>query len=192
MHQCSFVLLAAAAFAGSIVRADAPAQWRGTSTIQFSGTSTLHDWSGTVPTEPFAATVTMDENDKPVALKAQVTVKAVKMDTKEPDRDKKMRASMKVADFPLISGTFDTPFDNVMKPGQKAPSRLPFKLTLLGKEHPMEGVISNWSLKDDMATFDLDFDLSLKACGISVPSVLLVIRVGDVIKVHATVKLVRD
>ena len=46
-------------------------------------------------------------------------VKAVKMDTKEPDRDKKMRASMKVADFPLISGTFDTPFDNVMKPGQK-------------------------------------------------------------------------
>jgi hypothetical protein len=134
----------------------------------------------------------MDENGGPTALNARVVVRAVKMDTKEPDRDKKMRASMKVADFPLISGTFDTPFDNVMKAGQKAPSRLPFTLTLLGKEHPVEGVITKWSLKENVATFDLDFDLSLKACGISVPSVLLVIRVSDAIKVHASVKLVRD
>jgi hypothetical protein len=62
---------------------------------------------------------------------------------------------------------------------------------LLGKEHEVDAAIDNWVLKGNTATFDLDFELSLKKCGIEVPSVLLVIRVGDTIKVHATVKLVR-
>jgi hypothetical protein len=114
------------------------------------------------------------------------------MDTSKPDRDKNMRASMKVADFPLITGAMDTTFDKVMKTGEKAPSHLPFKLTLLGKEHQVDAAITKWVLKGDTATFDLDFDLSLKKCGINVPSVLGVIRVGDTIKVHAPVKLVRS
>lgn len=192
MHKSLLVLTAALALANSAVPAATPTQWRGSSSIQFSGTSTLHDWSGNVSAEPFTATVMMDENGRPTALKSQVVVKAVKMDTKEPDRDTKMRASMKVTDFPLISGTFDTPFGNIMQPGQKTPAKVPFGLNLVGKDHQVEGVISNWSLKGDTATFDLDFDLSLKRCGINVPSVLLVIRVNDTIKVRATVKLVRE
>ena len=169
-----------------------PTSWNGTSEIRFDGTSTLHDWSGTVPVEPFTATVLMNDTGEPTALKAKVTVKAVKMDTKEPDRDKKMRTSMQVADFPLIVGTMDTAFDAVMKPGEKAPSRLPFALNILGKDQQVNAALSNWVLKGNTATFDLDFDLSLKKCGIEVPSVLLVVRVGDTIKVHASVKLVRQ
>lgn len=169
-----------------------PTQWSGSSEIRFDGTSTLHDWSGTVPVDPFTATVLMNDAGEPTALKAAVTVKAVKMDTKEPDRDKKMRTSMKVADFPLIVGTMDTAFDQVRKPGEKEPSRLPFALNILGKQQQVDAEISNWVLKGNTATFDLDFDLSLKKCGIEVPSVLLVVRVGDTIKVHASVKLVRQ
>ncbi|MDB6072765.1 MAG: hypothetical protein JWO89_405 [Verrucomicrobiaceae bacterium] len=37
----------------------------------------------------------------------------------------------------------------------------------------------------------LEFKLSLKDCGINVPSKLLIIRVGDTIKLHASVKLKR-
>ncbi len=190
-HRLVLIALFAA-----LTRGPAPAgtltQWRGASDIRFEGTSTLHDWSGTVSAEPFTATVTMDDEGHPAALKSQVTVKAVRMDTREPDRDKKMRASMKAADFPLITGTMDTTFDKVMRPGGKTPSRLPFKLRLLGRDHQVDAAISNWSLKERTASFDLDFNLSLKACGITVPSVLLVIRVGDTIKIHANVKLVRE
>lgn len=169
-----------------------PTQWRGTSDIRFDGTSTLHDWSGNVSSQPFTAIVTMDDAGNPIALKAQVTVKAASMDTQKPQRDEKMHDSMKVADFPLITGAMDTDFDKVMKPGEKTPSHLPFKLKLIGKEQQVDGAVSDWKLKGDTATFDLDFDLSLKKCGIDVPSALFVIRVGDTIKVHATVKLVRS
>jgi hypothetical protein len=172
--------------------AAAPTQWRGTSEIQFDGTSTLHDWSGNVSAQPFTAIVTMDDAGNPTALKAQVAVKAANMDTHKPARDKTMQESMKVTDFPLIIGTMDTGFNKVMKPGEKAPSHLPFTLKILGKEQQVNGAISNWQHKGDTATFDLDFDLSLKKCGINVPAAMFVIRVGDTIKVHAVVKLVRS
>ncbi len=192
MNSNFIPLMVAALLAFSNLLLAEPTLWSGTSEIRFDGTSTLHDWSGTVPVDPFTATVMMNDQEQPTALKAKVTVKAVKMDTKEPDRDKKMRDSMKVADFPLIVGTMDTAFDQVMKPGEKSPSRLPFTLSLLGKDQQVDGAMSNWVLKGNTATFDLDFDLSLKKSGINVPSVLLVVRVGDTIKVHANVKLVRQ
>ena len=163
--------------------------WNGTSAITFNGTSTLHDWSGKVSAEPFVANVTM-KDDKPAALKAKVEVKAANMDTAEPDRDVKMRKSMKVTDFPLITGVMEATFDKINGPDGK-PATLPMKLTLLGKTQDVSARISQWSRKGDVASFDLDFDLSLKKSGIEVPSVLLIVRVGDTIKVHATVKLAR-
>jgi polyisoprenoid-binding protein YceI len=194
MHKLAILFSLAALLASTALPSAAatPTRWTGTSEIRFAGTSTLHAWSGTVSAQPFTAVVTMDENGNPTALKAKVTVKAVEMDTAKRDRDKNMRASMKAADFPLITGSMDTGFDKVIKPGEKAPSHLPFKLTLLGKDHQVDAAISKWVFKGDTATFDLDFDLSLKKCGITVPSVLGVIRVGDTIKVHAPVKLVRS
>jgi hypothetical protein len=132
----------------------------------------------------------MNEAGQPTALKAKVEVKAAGMDTAEPDRDVKMRKSMKVTDNPLITGVMDTAFDKIMGADGK-PAKLPFALTLVGKTHQVAASISNWKLSGSNATFDLDFDLSLKKCGIDVPSVLLVVRVGDTIKVHASVKLIR-
>jgi polyisoprenoid-binding protein YceI len=184
-------LLVAASLSNSRIWAAGPAEWSGTSEIKFSGTSTLHKWSGSVSAEPFVAKVMMSDASKPTALKAQVVVKVSKMDTKNEERDEKLRVNMKAGDFPLVTGSFDTMFDKVMNSGAATPSHLPFKLTLLGKDQQVNATISNWSLENDVATFDLDFDLSLKACGIEVPSVAYVIRVGDTIKLHANVKLRR-
>ncbi len=169
--------------------AGTPTQWRGSSTINFSGSSTLHDWAGKVSAEPFVATVTMNDQNQPAAVKATVEVKAAKMDTVEPKRDDNMHKDMKVTDFPLITGSFDTPFS---ASESKAPASLPFTLTLLGKTHKIDAALSKWSVKDNTTTFDLDFDLSLKTCGIVVPSVMFVIRVSDAIHVHTSVKLVRN
>ncbi|MCE9519816.1 MAG: YceI family protein [Verrucomicrobia bacterium] len=170
--------------------AETATRWNGTSEIQFSGTSTLHNWSGKVSAEPFVAKVMLNGDNRPTSLKAKVEVKAANMDTAEPKRDENMHKDMKVTTYPLITGTMDTAFDKIM-PGGKAPTKLPFTLTILGSPQPVEGSISNWVLKGDVVTFDLDFELSLKKCGITVPAVLLVITVGDTIKLHAPVKLVR-
>jgi polyisoprenoid-binding protein YceI len=183
-------LICAALLAVSpVLHAETPVLWKGSSEIEFSGSSTLHDWSGKVKADRFVATVMMDEQARPTHLKARVEVQAAQMDTHEPKRDANMHADMKVAKYPLITGSFDTPFEKIM-PGGKAPSRLPFTLTILGRDQAVDARISHWVLKGDTATFDLDFELSLKRCGINVPSVMFVISVADTIKVHAPVKLV--
>lgn len=186
-----FTYLAACLVLCSSTRADIPTRWSGTSEITFSGTSTLHSWSGKVSADPFVATVMMSPEGLPLSLKAKVEVKAADMNTAEPKRDVNMHNDMNVTKFPLITGAIDTSFDKLLS-GRKIPSKLPFTLTILGKPQEVEATISNWANKGDQATFDLDFELSLKKCGITVPSVLLFISVGDAIKIHAPVKLVRS
>ncbi len=181
--------LALLAFVMQTARAEA---WKGNAEIQFNGTSTLHDWAGKVKAEPFAAHLTRDAAGKPEHLTAKVEVKVTGMDTAEPKRDENMRKAMKAASFPLVTGTIDAPFSEIMSPQSHQPAILPLTLELLGRKHQVKARISQWSEKDKTASFDLDFSLSLKECGIEVPSMLLVVRVGDTIKLHASVKLVRS
>jgi len=65
-------------------------------------------------------------------------------------------------------------------------------LNLLGTPQNVTGTISNWKLSGNKATFDLEFPVSMKASGISVPTVLLFIKVGDGIKVRASVTLTKN
>lgn len=174
------LLLTSAAKAGT---------WSGSAAITFSGTSTLHDWSGKVSAEPFKADVAMLDG-RPARITSAVKVKAAAMDTAEPRRDANMRKAMKVAEHPLIVGKIDAKFDAVARDG--TPASLPVELSLLGTRQNVVGVISHWKLNGGTATFDLDFPVSMKASGISVPAVLLVIRVGDVVQVHASVTLIQN
>ena len=187
LFKLSSSFFLALALAG-VTRA-ASTEWSGSSAITFSGTSTLHSWSGKVNAEPFKATVDMDAAGQPTKLRAKVLVKAGAMDTAEPDRDTKMHKSMQVTTHPLIEGVMDTSFAQINGADGK-PTKLPFDLAILGKAQKVEASLSNWSRKGDTATFDFDFELSLKKCGITVPSVLLVVRVGDTIEVHGSVKLI--
>ena len=184
-------LIAFLAAAAALHSQAATTHWRGGSEIVFVGTSTLHSWSGQVKAEPFTAVVTMNDAGQPKQLDAKVQVKVAGMDTAEPDRDVNMRKAMDAPDFPLITATLSAPFTQIMAPAAKQPATLPFVLDLRGKKHQVTGRISQWKATDQQASFDLDFELSLKDCGITVPSVLLVIRVGDTIKLHASVKLQR-
>lgn len=170
----------------SLVRAET---WKGAAEIRFEGTSTLHDWGGKVEAEPFAAEVGLEQG-KPATVQSKVTVKAAKMDTAEAKRDENMRKAMKAADHPEIEAVISAKFDEIA-PGEK-PQTLPMTLTLLGKPQQVTGTISNWKLAGNQASFDLDFDLSLKKSGIMVPAVLLFIKVGDKIQVHTTVRLTRS
>lgn len=163
--------------------------WKGQASIAFDGTSTLHDWGGKVTAQPFKADVTMN-GDKPQRIVSTVTVKAAEMDTEEAKRDENMRKAMKVTEHPLIVGKIDAKFSEVAAAG--TPTKLPIELNLLGKPQNVTGTISNWKLEGGKATFDLEFPVSMKASGISVPTVLLFIKVGDGIKVRASVTLTKN
>lgn len=188
MKSLIFLLFA---FVASTSLADTLTRWTGRSDITFSGTSTLHEWAGNVSTKPFTTTVTTDPAGKPRRIQAEVSVESVKMDTAEPKRDENMRKAMKTTEYPLIQASLDVPADQIAPDG-KTPSSLPLKITLLGKTQKIVGKVTNWQLREGKATFELDFDVSMKASGISVPAVLLFIRVGDSVKVHAAVTLTQS
>ncbi len=168
----------------------ATAAWSGTARITFSGTSTLHDWSGTVNTRPFTLQVTSGPDGRPLHLRSQVVVDAAEMDTADKRRDAVMHRCMRVTEHPLIEAVIDVPAKDVAADG-KTPTRLPLKLQLMGKSHSLVADIRHWRLSGDKAELDLHCDLSLKQAGIVIPSVLWVIRVGDTIRLHAAVQLTR-
>jgi polyisoprenoid-binding protein YceI len=163
--------------------------WSGTAKITFGGTSTLHAWGGKVGAEAFKADVTMS-GGQPQRVKAEVTVKAANMDTAEPKRDANMLKAMKVDTHPLIVGKIDAKFSEIA--AASTPTKLPIELNLLGKPQNVTGTISNWKLNGRKASFELDFPVSMKDSGISVPAVLLFIRVGDGVQVHASVTLTQN
>lgn len=168
----------------------ASSTWDGTANITFSGTSTLHDWSGTVRARPFALEVSLGAGDQPQQLRSKVTIDAAAMDTADKRRDQVMRRCMKVEEHPLIEALIDVPAAQVAADG-KTPTRLPLTLHLLGKSHALVAEIRHWRRSGDQAEFDLHCDISLKEAGIEVPSVLWLIRVGDTIRLQATVRLTR-
>lgn len=169
-------------------RAETAQTWKGTAKIDFNGTSTLHDWGGSVECEPFATTVELDDSGKPKRIKASVNLQAAKMDTANAKRDEKMRAAMRVAEFPLIVAAIEAAADRIAPDGQ-TPVTLPLTLDLLGRQQKINARISNWKNDRSNASFILEFAVSLKESGIHVPSVLYMIRVGDEVRVRATVTL---
>ncbi|MBV6501702.1 MAG: hypothetical protein CJBNEKGG_04220 [Prosthecobacter sp.] len=165
--------------------------WKGRADITFSGTSTLHDWSGRVAAQPFITRVTTDSGGRPARVQSSVKIEAAGMDTDEPRRDENMHKAMKAAEHPLITAEIDVPAGRIAS-DLKTPTQLPMTLTLLGRPLQVTAVVSSFKQQDGGITFDLDFPLSMKAGGISVPSVLYFIRVGDVVKIHASVTLTQN
>lgn len=182
-------ILAAVLGLHSQASAETTTPWKSAATITFAGTSTLHDWAGAVNAQPFVTTVGMTDAGTPASIKARVEVKVADMDTKEPKRDENMRKALRATAHPLVVGDIDTQFSHLIPGIGTSPQVLPFSLTILGKTQSAIGTITNWKQKGDSASFDMDFDVSMKAHGIKVPTVMLVIRVGDVVKVHAKVTL---
>jgi polyisoprenoid-binding protein YceI len=188
MKAAPLLLLLFALLGQAAMRADTTQNWAGSADITFSGTSTLHDWAGKVAAQPFTTSVTLSDSGQLKRVKAEVTVKAAQMDTAEPKRDDNMRKAMKAGDYPLIRAVIDASADSIVNV-PNTPAFLPMTLTLLGRPQKITGVISHYQKQKDKVTFDLDFPVSMKNSGISVPSVLLFIRVGDEVKIRATVTL---
>lgn len=170
-------------------------KWAGSCKVHFSGQSTLHDFEGTVAADPFTVTVSDLANAADATASATVVVRASGMDTGNEKRDVEMHKSMDVANHPEIVVEIDHLAVAATRPAADGPvprpTVVPFKMTLKGKSHEVNGQVSNWSYSEKEASFTVSFPVSLKNSGIKPPNVLGLVKVKDEILVSASLHLTR-
>lgn len=161
----------------------APAEtWTGRADVRFQATSTLHDFAGTVRTQPFAGLVTFE--DSVAILSATAGVAVADMDTRHAKRDINMRKMFAADRFPLVTGVLEG-----ARLGPPFPRQVPLRLTIRGHEQTVPAAITDVQLLDGRLRFDLALELSLRQCRLSPPVILGFIRVGDIVQVRMQVEL---
>jgi len=158
--------------------------------IEFTGHSTLHDFRGTVHSQPFEVLVEKAENGAET-WSVDVSVTAEQMNTGNGLRDKNMRALLRVSDFPLIRGSVVRAAPAAFR-SSAAPAKLPLKLSLLARDAEVEADVSNWQEDENRIEFDMAFPVSLGQYGLKPPSMMGMIKVGDRVDVLAHVILKKE
>jgi hypothetical protein len=156
----------------------------GRCTVQFLGSSTLHDWEGTAP----CALLAIDAPDASGRYGARAEVAVAQMDTGIASRDKKMRATLEAKKFPRIVATFASIDPAAVRSQQTG--ALSFRISLHGVERTIAPVISDYSeVPGKSARFKASFTLSLRDFGLKAPVVMGFIRVEDSVNVVVDVDL---
>jgi len=163
---------------------------KGSCEIEFSGTSTFHGFSGEVRSRPFELDPHLDASSGRPRWSGSIEVAVAEMETGIDRRDRKMREMFEAERFPRIVADFaDVQASTLAAARESGEFDLPFELTIREAKHPVTAKGSHWIEQGSGASFDVAFDLSLGAYGLEVPPVLGVLRVGDVVTVHAHVTL---
>jgi hypothetical protein len=172
---------------------------QGQAMIRFYGKSTLHDFSGSVKSEPFGWQILTDPNTQRPIVRGQLDVVVETMNTHNKDRDKNMHAMFESKKFPRIHGAVQdanlAPCLPVVrtvdakKPPREIPGKLPILVTIRDTRQTVTAEVSHLQTGAKEVTFSLAFELSLKSFGLKPPSVLGIIRVGDKIRIEAEVTL---
>jgi polyisoprenoid-binding protein YceI len=171
------------ALAAGVASAAQAGGWQGKATVRFQGTSTLHDFRGQGTTDVFGADVVL-EGTHAAHVTCAAPLQVIRMSTDNAKRDKSMQAMFHMAEFPALSGAIrEVVVDADM------PAEAPVTVTIMGKEQQVESEIMNASVTESGIHFQVHMDVSLKASGLRPPSVMGVIRVGDIVHVSADVDL---
>lgn len=148
----------------------------GAATIEFSGSSTLHDFSGVVPAQPFTLTLTSNN------WSAEASVLTKEMSTANAKRDLKMWDMFAASKYPSIRGTVSgAPLPD------SGETNVTMRLRIRKTERDVPVEISRWTNNAEGVRFHARWDVSLKAYGLKPPSVLGLIRVDDKVRVEADV-----
>jgi len=144
--------------------------------IQFNGTSTLHDFSGRLPAQPFLLILSNG------TWSASADVLAGQMSTASEGRDGNMHKMLGTNQHPKIQGTVTA----APMPGQ-AGTHVMLRLKIRDQARELPARVSAWTESATEIKFHADWELSLKDYGLKPPSVIGVIRVGDRVKLQADV-----
>jgi len=154
-----------------------------TATIAFHGTSTLHGFEGTVDTAPFIATLREDAETGSLHVSATTTINVLDMTTHHKKRDKNMFKMLNPQDFSLITGVLvDAPLP------REGTSEVTLHLTIHDVEQEVPATLSDWKHEGDLGSCRMTFSVSLKEFGLKAPSVMGLIRVGDIVNVECTLQ----
>ncbi len=176
---CITVMFAVTGFGESAVA-------NGKASIKFEGTSTLHDFEGTVQAVPFKISVRKDAGK--LYATATVRVEIMNMTTDNKQRDKKMYKMFNIKKYTQIIGSMtDAPF-----PGVGKTAKIPLKLDMHGIKKTVTATVSECKLDDKQASGVLRFTVSLEDFGIKPPSIMGMIRVGNDVEVECDIVGILD
>ncbi len=150
--------------------------WPARAEICFDGTSTLHDFGGQLPAQPFLLVLSNG------TWSAQATVRSGQMTTAHEKRDKNLHAMMDTNGYPLLLGRVVS----APVPGPTGTNAL-LALKIRSVETNLVVRITDWAESDTEIRFHAAWEVSLKQFGLKPPSVLGVIRVGDRVQLTADV-----
>jgi hypothetical protein len=153
-----------------------PHRWPAEAVIRFSATSTLHDFGGTLPAQPFQLILSNN------TWTAEADVRAGLMATAETKRDRNMHAMIDTNSYPVLHGTVST----APIPGPAGTNAV-LSLKIRSQETALPVRVTHWLETDSDIQFHAAWDVSLKQYGLKPPSVLGFIRVGDTVRLEADV-----
>lgn len=154
----------------------APQRWPAEAIIRFNGTSTLHDFGGTIAAQPFVLTVVSN------TWSATADVLAAQMNTASEGRDRNMHKMLDTNSHPRLRGSVS------QAPVPLAgPTNATLRFQIRNQAHDLPVRVENWTETAERIAFHAAWEVSLKQYGLKPPSVLGVIRVGDKVKVEADV-----
>ena len=147
-----------------------------TAAIKFAGTSTLHDFGGSLPSQPFTLVLSNG------TWSADADVLSGLMNTAHEKRDRKMHEMFATNSFPKMHGNITA----APIPGT-ASTNATLRLIIRDKTNDLAARITGWTEDASAIKFHAVWELSLKDYALKPPSVLGVIKVGDRIQLEADV-----
>ena len=161
------------------VAADAVQRMPAKAVIRFAGTSTLHDFGGQLPAQPFSLILSNG------TWSASADVLAGLMGTDNEKRDRKMHEMLRTNEHPRLQGTVSSA--PIPGPGSTVTNNATLTLKIRGTPQSLNVRVGKWQETADAIRFHAEWELSLKQYGLKPPSVAGVIRVGDTIRLEADV-----
>jgi hypothetical protein len=159
-----------------MAKAEPAKEYNAQADIEFLGTSTLHDFSGKVAAEPFKLQVGTD------TWSALAKVRPGAMSTNHKSRDRKMRKMFDASRHSLMTGTV---YKAAKPKNGNGTAKLHLRICETEMEIPV--AITRWSESADEIRFHATTRVSLKKIGLKPPSVLGLIRVGDIVTLKISV-----
>jgi polyisoprenoid-binding protein YceI len=149
-----------------------------TAQIRFAGQSTLHDFHGSVTSDP----IQFHAHDG--KWSAATTIKVAAMNTANNKRDAEMRRMFDEPAFPVIRGVVtDAPVPTT------ATTNIVMDLTIRDVTKPVTVTITDWQAQARGYRFHGAVKVSLKEFGLKAPAVLGLIRVADTVTFDADVTI---
>jgi hypothetical protein len=183
----AFFLLTLASSAGA-------GDLKGNCELRILGTSTLHDFTGTVRCQPFPVSLVSGADGRTVIPAVEIAVLVEEMDTQNKSRDKQMREMFQSGKFPRIQALLSNlDPDKIRREMRKDPNgkgTLELTLKIRDVERRVQAAVSNLRETPGRVSFDAEFPLSLKEYDLRPPTVFFgAIRVGDKVTVNASFRL---